>query len=195
MNLRGDEHAVAENLVLNLAEADKLSRPEKRECSGVVAVDEREEALVWREAGIGSGRALEKRLGAGFQLAPQALDLSGLSRTESEVRADAGHFHEQGHRARIIGRTGGRLQRGGGGEGETENREQGFFEHGMLEAFRDDLFKLNDISGKFPDAFGELVGGHGVFVEHPAEGFFIHLNFLHAVGGGCGGVELAGHGV
>ena len=112
LNLRGDQHAVAENLVLNLSEPSELGGCEDCECPCVVAVDECEEALVLSKSVARGGLALEERLGAGFQLLAKAVDLCDLIATEAEVRADAGHFHEQGHRARIIGRTGCRMQRG-----------------------------------------------------------------------------------
>ena len=52
------------------------------------------------------------------------------------------------------------------------------------------MFKRNDVGREFPDAFGEFVGRHGVFVEHPTEGFFIHRDFFDVRFGSLGGVEF-----
>ena len=67
--------------------------------------------------------------------------------------------------------------------------------HETLETPRDDLFELNDIGGEFSDAIGKLVGGHGVFVKHPAKRFFIHGNFFDV--GRCSRscIELAADGI
>ena len=59
---------------------------------------------------------------------------------------------------------------------------------------RDHFLERDDVRGEFADALGELVGGHGVLVEEPAEDFFVHVDFQHIGLRGRGGVELAGDG-
>lgn len=44
------------------------------------------------------------------------------------------------------------------------------------EGFGDDAFEVDDVGGKFTDAVSEFVGCHGVFVQEPAEGFFIDMD-------------------
>ncbi len=43
----------------------------------------------------------------------------------------------------------------------------------LLERLVDKLLKFHDVGGEVADALGGFFGGHGVFVEHQAEGFFI----------------------
>ena len=42
-----------------------------------------------------------------------------------------------------------------------------------IEFLSDEIFQFDAIDGKFADAIAEFIGGHLVFVEHPAEGFFV----------------------
>ena len=67
LELRRDEHRVAEELDLQLVEALKLGGGEEGEGFRVVAVDEREEALVGGEAlGFDLLAIFNERVGAGF---------------------------------------------------------------------------------------------------------------------------------
>lgn len=40
----------------------------------------------------------------------------------------------------------------------------------------DELLKLDGINGEVANAFGQLLGGHGVLIHHPSENLFVHLN-------------------
>ncbi len=40
----------------------------------------------------------------------------------------------------------------------------------------DELLKLDGIDGEVANAFGQLLGSHGVLVHHPSESLFVHLN-------------------
>jgi hypothetical protein len=61
---------------------------------------------------------------------------------------------------------------------------------GGLQTGFDELLELHDVFAEVADAFGGLFGGHGVFVEEPAEGFFVAADALDFEGLGGGGVEL-----
>jgi len=54
----------------------------------------------------------------------------------------------------------------------------------------DEGFEFDDVLGEVADAFGGLLGGHGVFVEEPAEGFFVAADAVDLEGFGVVGVEL-----
>ena len=50
--------------------------------------------------------------------------------------------------------------------------------HGLGEFGDDELFEPHDVSGKFSDSFGCLLGGHRVVVQLQAERFFIERHFV-----------------
>ena len=56
----------------------------------------------------------------------------------------------------------------------------------------DEFFEFDDIGGELADAFGGFFGGHGVFVEIEAEGFFVIGPLSDVHGGGGGWVEFPG---
>ncbi len=45
-------------------------------------------------------------------------------------------------------------------------------------------FELAGVGIELANAFGQFVGGHGIFVVHPAEGFFVQMNLRFFAGGG-----------
>ena len=61
----------------------------------------------------------------------------------------------------------------------------------ILKALSDDLFELNDIRRKLPNAISELVGRHGVLVEHPAESLFVEIDFFDVGAHRLSGIQLA----
>ena len=61
----------------------------------------------------------------------------------------------------------------------------------ILKTLSDDLFELNDIRRKLPNAVSELVGSHGVLVEHPAEGLFVEIDFFDVGAHRLSGIQLA----
>ena len=67
-----------------------------------------------------------------------------------------------------------------------------------LDAYRlaqrlgDELLELDQIGIEAADAVGQLFGGHGVFVEHPAERLLVEMHALELLGAGGLDRELAG---
>ena len=123
LNLRRDEHAVAEDLVLNLVEAGELVRLEEGKGFGVVAVDEGEEALVRGEPrGMLRFGIFGEGCGFGFEIAAEDAEFRALRGIKAEIGPHAGGVHEDSNGARVVGGAGGGVEAGGSCDGEG-NRE------------------------------------------------------------------------
>ena len=72
---------------------------------------------------------------------------------------------------------------------------RGAFGSRLADDTGDEGFEFDDVFGEVADAFGGFLGGHGVFVEEPAEGFFVAADAVDFEGLGVGGVEFGGDGV
>ena len=69
----------------------------------------------------------------------------------------------------------GRGQSGGGGSGRRASLQLG----------RQHALQLDGVGGELADALGELVGGHLVLVQHPAERRLVHVNLVQVLLLGC----------
>jgi hypothetical protein len=85
LNLRRNQHAVAQNLVLYFAEACELRRSEKRERLSVIIIDQRKETLIGSGRGCNRLRLRQDCFRARLQLALQTFDLSDLGSAEAKV--------------------------------------------------------------------------------------------------------------
>ncbi len=62
-----------------------------------------------------------------------------------------------------------------------------------LQGGLNEFFQFHDVDPEVADAFGGLFSGHGVLIEHPAEGFFIQIDAVDLEGLGMFRVELGGN--
>lgn len=70
----------------------------------------------------------------------------------------------------------------------------GEVKHGGSARVLDHFFQLHGVGSEEADALGEFFGSHGIFVHHPAEGFFIDGDFFDGGGVGVLWAELTGEG-
>ena len=54
----------------------------------------------------------------------------------------------------------------------------------------EDIFKLDDILSESTDSSGKLFGGHRIFIHHPAESLFVHIDLWNVHTSGGGSVKL-----
>ena len=195
LNLGRDQHRETQSLILNLVEADGLLEGEHGEGTGVVAVDKRKKLLIRCESRYRDFRFFSSQhLGLGSEFFPQRIEAGFLFCIKGEIRPHTFNTEEHGYRARVVRRTRGGAK--GCGRQEHEHNGHTIFRYHWgrllnLEALGDDLFELNDIRRKLPNAISELVGSHGVLVEHPAEGLFVEIDFFDVVTRRLSGIQLA----